>query len=239
LKPEEKALYEILKKRVDLVTVPYQEVLNNSDAFNCESSAESDESEDEEEESASAIPIKTSVFEGATRSRGRSLSTFPGPLGASGAASGGGSRRRPLSIPRRKATVSKGGDGHSSGKGKKKDRGARGGFRADVQREEDLYRFDSLSSELEALRDEDTIANTCVQTTLSQIMGGTMALPKDRPVCALPSRLGARAFLENQVVRAGVAAAQVNAASFGSAARPRTTAMGMSRTGRAGGPGRR
>ena len=120
-----------------------------------------------------------------------------------------------MSIPRRKGAKKDGGggDGGTSG-GRNRKKALKGGFRADIQREEDTKRVETLMKELEGLRDEPIhtpLGEAGKGVTLKDI---TTSHPIDRPVCALPPRLGARAFVENQVIRASLAqASQVNTAA--------------------------
>ena len=218
LSHHEAMLHIQLKRRLDLVAVPYHPQGMHRDAFHCDSSASSsdeDEATEEEPLPEANSAMKAAVFAAATGRgtlRGRSTATtFPGPLGASG----GGGRRRAVSIPRRKGAKKDGGggDGGTSG-GRNRKKALKGGFRADIQREEDTKRVETLMKELEGLRDEPIhtpLGEAGKGVTLKDI---TTSHPIDRPVCALPPRLGARAFVENQVIRASLAqASQVNTAA--------------------------
>ena len=96
-------------------------------------------------------------------------------------------------------------------------------------------RVDSMMKELESLRDEPIhtpLGEAGKSVTLKDI---TTSHPIDRPVCALPSRLGARAFVENQVIRASLAqASQVTSSmGLGPGGRPRSS-MVMGRPGLGG-----
>jgi len=196
--PQEEELLQKLQSHIELATVPFD---CPHDPFTCDSSSDSDAGTDEDE--AVEVEVETSdTRQSRPGFRANSTST-------------GGRRRVSCGPPRRKGIVK------DTAQGKKKGR-PKGGFKPEVQREEDMQRLEALMRDLEGLRDEETTATGKELPTIWTLTNSATPA-KERGVCALPPRLGARAFVENQIIRAGINAAAAAAAVSSGPQRPRTT----------------
>lgn len=208
----DKELLKKLRGHLEMVTVAFG---RSDDPFHTGSSSESD-SGSEEDDAVEDTQVLAKIAE--PRANVRGVMNH----GTQGKRHGGGG-----GMARRKQPMSVKGETTPQG-GKKKGRGGGGGmrgFKPEFQRDEDLWRMEAMTRELEALRRDDGTPAPKQETSWMPCSANP---PKDRPVCSLPPRLGARAYLQNQAIRASVAAsmAQLAAAtsmsskSRGTGARP-------------------